>query len=406
MTVTVCIPAYRAGRFLAETLNSVVNQTYSDLRVEIGVDPADADGTGAPEDTLAALTPFLSDPRFRVRRNPTRLGWDGNIRALLERVETPYYAILPHDDIWDPRYLEILLSILGQKALASVAYGDLFMFGVADPWRHAVQLPGAGSVREQLLAFMLQGAEAMPWRGVTRSALLPSIGGFPTDGHRGFAVECEYALALILAGPAVHLPRTLYYKRIHPPSVLSASRARVVLEPNRIGLEQAWRNHVDRMWRLLGRGLARLTHESPDGVAMDRLIWAAFTAAMLRRCPGGVPFAPEDAESARGLLTTLSAMDAAVANPVLSRLHLVLWRHATALGDIEQSRAHAEAAVATNPTSSDACLALAAHLESRGRLLEALDWVAQAERAFPGGAGLMALRRKIYHRLGWSAQPN
>jgi hypothetical protein len=402
MTVTVCIPAYRAGQFLAETLNSVVNQTYADLRVEIGVDPADGDGTGAPEDTLAALTPFLADRRFRARRNPTRLGWDGNIRALLERVETPYYAILPHDDIWDPRYVETFLGVLEQHAQASVAYGDLFTFGVADPWRHAVELPRTDDVREQVLSFMLQGAEAMPWRGITRSALLPSVGGFPTDGHRGFAVECEYALALILAGPAVYLPRTLYYKRVHPPAVASASRARV-LESSPSELEQAWRDHVDRMRRLLERGLASLTNERSDGVTVDRLIWAAFTAAMLRRCPSGGRLAPEDADGVRALLTTLAAMNAAGAGPVMSRLHLVLCGHEAAIGDIEQSGAHAEAAVAANPASAGACFALAAHFESRGRLLEALDLVAQAERAFPGGAGLVALRRKIFNRLGWSA---
>jgi len=401
VSVTVCIPAYRAGRFLAATLKSVAEQTFAGWRAEIAVDPADCDGTGSPEDTLAALAPFLDDGRFRLHRNPSRLGWDGNIRALLERVETPYYAILPHDDIWDPRYLETFLGALERHPAASVAYGDLYAFGATDPWRHAVQLPATADTRTQLLAFMLQGAEAMPWRGVTRSALRLSVGGFPADGHRGFAVECEYALALILAGPAVHLPRTLYYKRIHPQGVMTASRARVV-EPARDELERAWRGHADRMRQLVEKGLAGLGRDSTGSTSMERMIRAALAAAMLRRYPGAGVLRSADADEARAWLTRLAAEDAAVASPVVARLHWVLWRDAVARGDRAQSRTHAEAAHAANPGDWEACQALALDLEARGRWLEALDLVGQAECVFPGGAGLAAQRRRLYGGLGWS----
>lgn len=399
MTVTVCIPVYRAGRFLAETLRSVLEQTYSDLHVEIGVDPAEEDGTGAAEDSWAALTPFLDDRRMHVVKNPIRLGWDGNIRALLTRVETPFYAILPHDDVWNPRYLEILLGSLEGEPDAVVAYGDLHTFGVEEAWRHAVELPRTPDVRKQLFAFLLQGAEAMPWRGVTRSARLPAIGGFPTDTHRGFAVECEYALSLLLAGPALHIPRTLYYKRIHPPETMNASRERI-LKPNPTELEAAWRTHAKRMSVLLEQGLAAATSQPEDGTLTDTLLEAALTAAMLRRCPFNGRLSPPDLDQAQEVLKSLSTTDGS-SRLVRSKLHLVLWRHAVAMGDQAQARRHVEEAVDFNPGDADACLAMATDLAARGRWIEALDSIAQAERAFPNRSGQATLRRTIYERLSW-----
>ncbi len=94
--VTVCVPAHRAAAFIAHTLGSIQSQTFSDIRVEIGLEPDEAWATEK------ACRAFLADPRFHLRRNPTTLGWDGNVRALLLRVETPYFAVLPHDDLWHP----------------------------------------------------------------------------------------------------------------------------------------------------------------------------------------------------------------------------------------------------------------------------------------------------------------
>jgi hypothetical protein len=402
MTLTVCIPVYRAGTFLAETLRSVLEQTYHDLRVEISVDPAEEDGTGKPEDSWPTLRLFQDDRRIHVVKNPVRLGWDRNIRALLTRVETPVFAILPHDDIWHPCYVEVLLASLRDEPDAVVAYGDLHMFGVEEIYRHAVELPRTQNLREQLFAFLLQGAEAMPWRGVTRSARLPTIGGFPTDDYLGFCVECEYALSLLLAGPALHIPRTLYYKRLHPPEVMSASRERVV-RSNPIQLEKAWRAHVQRMRVLLDKGLATPARHSGGGMLTDTLLRAALAAAMLRRSPFDGRLLPEDLDLAQRVLRSLPSDECS--RLVRSKFHLVLWRHAVVSGNQAEACSQVEQAVACNPEGADACLAMANDLVARGCGIEALDWIAQAERAFPNGNGQASLRRSIYEQLNWSPPP-
>lgn len=397
VTVSVLVPAFRAGRFLAQTLHSALAQTRGDLCVHVKIDPSDADGSGLPEDSLQAVEPFRADPRVRVQCNPVRLGWDANVASLLHAVDTPYYAILPHDDLWEPCYLEVLHAELTAVAEASVAYCDLLTFDAMEPWRKGVRLPRGGSLRAQLLAFFLEGAEAMPWRGVTRSDLLPRIGGFPVDGHRGFAVECEYALSLLLAGTAIHVPRTLYRKRLFPCGASSASRQRIVdAAPGQ--LRQAWARHALRMGELLHDGLRRPQVASD---VSEALLLAALAAAMLRRYSHAVDagLETEQLDAARENLLALDTSAEAGAAAVRSRLQLVLSRHAAAIGDNEQADALAESAVSVDPEHHEARLHWASRLQARGLFVQALDCASLIERHAPDMVGVGPLLRQIRGKL-------
>jgi tetratricopeptide (TPR) repeat protein len=278
-----------------------------------------------------------------------------------------------------------------------VAYCDLLTFNDDVPWRKGVCLPRDGSLRAQLLAFLLEGAEAMPWRGVTRSALLPRIGGFPVDEHRGFAVECEYALSLLLAGTAVHVPRTMYHKRVFPLGASNASQLRIA-EAQPAELRLAWARHASRMEQLLRDGLRRQPANS-DG--SDALLLAALAAAMLRRYQQTVGAALE-AEQRRAVLDYLRAVSISVedsAEAVRSRLQLVLSRHADATGDDAQGYAQAKLAISFDPEHHEAHLHLAHRLQARGRFAEALDCASLVERNVPDIAGLAPLLRHIRSQM-------
>ncbi|WP_270727039.1 glycosyltransferase family 2 protein [Shimia sp. Alg240-R146] len=241
--LTVCIPAYRASDFIAETVKSVLSQTFTDFNVKIAIDPPDDD---SPDGTYEALEPFLSDPRIRVSTNSVRLGWAENIDALIKSVETEFYVILPHDDLWLPNYLETLFPLVCENAEASVAYADLTMLATPHLPKREVVLPRNESRGLHLLRFHLQNAHAMPWRGVTRRSTIATTGGFPSDNYLGFAVECEYALGLLHAGRAIHVPETLYQKRLFRNGRVSASKERRKLQSVERRF-QAWERHKDEM---------------------------------------------------------------------------------------------------------------------------------------------------------------
>ena len=275
-TITVCVPAYRSAAFIGDTVRSVLAQTHGDFQLVVAIDPA---GDGAADGTFGALEPFRGDPRVRIRVNPVRLGWAGNIASLLEAVRTEYYVILPHDDLWVPLYLEVLLRTVSEDRGAAVSYADLLYFrGDSMGERFGVSLPAGEGRDRHLLRFFLQGAHAMPWRGVTRSSVRAITGGFPTDRYLGFAVECEYALGLLEAGAARHVPLALYRKRMFGDERVSASRERIVAVPL-AQRWQAWRRHRAAMHARMERMLSFLRVE--DSLAV--LCRCACAAAMLAR---------------------------------------------------------------------------------------------------------------------------
>lgn len=216
--------------------------------VKIGIDPPS-------EETMRVLHPFLVDRRIHVYENHSRLGWAGNIRALTATITTPYFTVLPHDDLIHPGYLHRLLEKFKTYPDASVVYADMQLFGNGRPSRKWVDLPVSGSREEQILAFFQQGAEAVPWRGVTRSDIIQKAGGFPVDDYLGFAVECEWALSLISVGRAVRVPEKLYFKQLYHNEIMSASKERIVTQ-NEENRYLAWKRHRKCMLDITTKAVA------------------------------------------------------------------------------------------------------------------------------------------------------
>jgi hypothetical protein len=262
--VTICIPAYRSEAFIQNTLRSVVAQSYSDFIVELAIEPP-------AHEILNACGDLLLDPRVRATVNPSILGWAGNIKQLLRRISTPYFVILFHDDLIVNDYIEVLRAALIERPEASVAYSDMHCFGDAS-FHWALHL-ASEPLFDRLMTFLLGGAEAVPVRGLARSSVLEDA-EFPADQYDGFAAECEWVMHLLLCGPAVHVPRPLYLKRIIYSSDISAAQRRLRgRSPDQLqaGLE----HHRERMLHLARR--SRLQEETKATINL------AVEAAVLRR---------------------------------------------------------------------------------------------------------------------------
>ena len=248
-TVTICIPAYQAEGFVAHTVRSALAQTYTDIVVDVAIEPP---GLGE----LAACEPLMQDKRLRVSVNDVVLGWAENIAAMLKRVRTPYYLILPHDDFLHRRYVEVLLAAVENRSDALLAYGDIQFMSGGFPQRRR-QVLSEGGLADRLISFLAAGAEAPIWRGVTRTDRLGDE--FPTDNYRGLLVETEWAFHLLTRGVAVRAPRTLYFKRFFGEERMTASRTRhnETAEKLREGVEDHYR-------RMLGRADAAFAGAVPE----------------------------------------------------------------------------------------------------------------------------------------------
>jgi glycosyltransferase involved in cell wall biosynthesis len=96
--VSVVIPHYNRPAVLAETLQTVLAQTYSHWEVVI-VDDC------SPHDPTADLADFLADPRFRLIRLPTNGGASAARNAGVSHATGDVVAYLDSDDHWRPEKL-------------------------------------------------------------------------------------------------------------------------------------------------------------------------------------------------------------------------------------------------------------------------------------------------------------
>jgi hypothetical protein len=373
--VTVCIPAYRSDAFIQETLRSVLSQTYSDFVVEIAVEPP-------AEDTLRACGPLLTDDRVRIIVNPQVLGWAENMRSLLRRVATPYFFILPHDDLLQPDYIAALLVEVIRQPQASVAYSDMDCFGHETfRWRLALT---EEPIFDRLMSFFLGGTEAVPLRGVTRSSVRDH-GDFPTDRYDGFAVECEWVLHLLISGAAVHVPRPLYLKRIFGPNQVSTS-ARRLLGRSKQHLFEALEDHRTRMLALIRQ--ANLPKTIRDAVEL------AAEAAMLRRHMtfGMGAFLPMQLARLQQIMTTSGAMPDRYGKGIQAMSLLAMSQHALIEDDRKTAMDLASAAVDADPCQWEGLAHLSRLLQlDINRSIDALDMAVRAWTVAPNARGLREL---------------
>lgn len=102
--VSVCIPAYRAERFIDTAIGSVLTQTYDDFELVV-VDDASPDGTFE----RAAAS---ADSRVRLHRNERNLGAAANWDRAVELSSGRYLKILCSDDSLSSRCLERQVAVL------------------------------------------------------------------------------------------------------------------------------------------------------------------------------------------------------------------------------------------------------------------------------------------------------
>jgi tetratricopeptide (TPR) repeat protein len=202
--VSICITAYKSGRMIEPTLRSVAAQTYPDFRVLISLD--------GPHEETEAICRAQRDPRFSLIVQPDRLGWVSNTNALLDRVTTRFFFILPHDDLLHERYIEALRAELLAHPEAVNAYSDVEQFGAE---RRTSTKPGLdGEFPARVGAFLNPRSTSwIPWRGLTRSAVLAEGLRMRDNEHGGFESHLGYILALLCLGPFRRVAETLYYSR-------------------------------------------------------------------------------------------------------------------------------------------------------------------------------------------------
>lgn len=95
--VSVIIPTYNAEKYIAETINSVVGQTFQDFEILVVDD-------GSPDKSVEICQQF-ADPRIKIIRQANR-GLPGARNTGIRHAEGEFIAFLDADDVWCPEKLQ------------------------------------------------------------------------------------------------------------------------------------------------------------------------------------------------------------------------------------------------------------------------------------------------------------
>lgn len=118
--VSILIPNYNYGRYLRHCLDSVINQTYSNIEIIIQ-DNASTDNSY--EILLEYQNKYLIgeiDTYINVGRNKRNVGSDKNSTICAQRAEGKYLMFLSSDDALKPTYVERCVNILENNSNVSM----------------------------------------------------------------------------------------------------------------------------------------------------------------------------------------------------------------------------------------------------------------------------------------------
>ncbi|MEZ5293356.1 MAG: glycosyltransferase [Vicinamibacterales bacterium] len=244
--ITVLVPAYRHEAFIEATLESVLAQTYPAFRIVVVDDRS-------PDDT-AGRAASVADPRITVTVNQTNLGLGDSVLSALERIDTPYVALLNSDDVFTEDRLERCRARLEASPTAHVVATGVIPIDVDDRalstdtlrplfdgrrladwvrwYADTSRVPPAADLVAELLErnFLVTSSNIVARTAFLR-ACAPALRGLQ------FCLDWQVFLLAAAAGGLEYDPAPMLGYRLHPSNTVwfDADRAVVYrLEANRV----------------------------------------------------------------------------------------------------------------------------------------------------------------------------
>jgi glycosyltransferase involved in cell wall biosynthesis len=207
--VTIGLPVYNGERYLAETLDSLLGQTFADFELVVA-DNASVDATRSLCESYAAR-----DARIRYHRNDTNVGAAGNFNVVLGLAQAPYFKLANADDLCAPDYVERCVTVLDERPDVVLCYARTSLIdengSALGPYDDGLSLLGQNPVRRFRTVLERIGLVNV-LQGVARTEVVRKAGGI------GSFVGADEVLvaAMALEGEFFEIPERLFSRRMHP----------------------------------------------------------------------------------------------------------------------------------------------------------------------------------------------
>lgn len=257
--ISVCVPLYNKERYIADTIRSVLAQTFTNFEL-IVLDNASTDRS------WAIARSFAGDPRVVLRGNPHTVPAPENFGRVVALSRAKLVKVLCADDLIHPgclhRQFEVMQSdrTLAMTVCRHHVVDEAGRLLTADRGLRSPDLVGTQNRGTVLRRVVRHGGNPIgsPLDVLFRRAAFDAAGGFGPDPF--FALDLGTWLRLLRHGGYHGLPETLASFRVCAGSASSAMNRRALIAQRRF--------------------IAELRHDNRDALRLRDLVFGAARAPL------------------------------------------------------------------------------------------------------------------------------
>jgi glycosyltransferase involved in cell wall biosynthesis len=248
--VSIAVPVYNGERYLGESLDGLLGQTFSDFELVIA-DNASTDGTEAICREYVAR-----DSRVRYHRNERNVGGPGNFRRVFQLCRGEYHKWSTADDLWQPTLVERCVAVLDARPDVVLAYPRSNIIDangtVVRTYDDPLDLP-EDSAAERVRRVLHETSLCHAHLGVLRRSAMRRTGLIGNE----LASDVRFLAEMAMLGKFAVVPEYLFGRRFHDASSSWAREdrewQRQYYAPGHAGLPRfgTWRRYL----HLLGRAV-------------------------------------------------------------------------------------------------------------------------------------------------------
>ncbi len=203
--VSVIIPAYNAAKYIAETMNSVLQQTYQQLELIIVND-------GSTDNTLQILEEFKKSNDCIKIINKSNSGVCDSRNTGAKEAKGNFITFLDSDDVWDTTFLENCISIFEtDKSVHAIYTKGQYINEHSEKLDKFIEAKTIRGVSD-VLAWK-RGFVATPSCTIFRSSVRKDIGDW--DANLTTAADQDYFMRIATKYSITAIDKVLFFYRVH-----------------------------------------------------------------------------------------------------------------------------------------------------------------------------------------------
>ncbi len=235
--VSIVLPCYNGAKYLRASLDSVLNQTFTDWEL-IFVNDCSSDNSGDIATEYATR-----DKRIRVINNKTNKKLPGTLNVGFDVARGQYLTWTSDDNICKPNWLSTLVQYLDTHPSADMVSANTDLIDADGNVYGTLRKSGEMCTFRELAYKCNIGAAFM-----YRASIAKKIGKYDEDMF--CAEDYDYWVRIALAGQIDYIPDNIYQYRAQPNSLTATQVPRVLAKTTAIQnkYRREWINKLKLSW--------------------------------------------------------------------------------------------------------------------------------------------------------------